>query len=296
MKRIALRVSLLCLTSTGVAWAQDPAAPPATTEPHAASCRTDWLHRLQSHRHPVAQAAPLPPPVPLHYLPKTRPYRDDAPPPRTLRAERRATAGSRHRWYVAIGAPYITGLVIAGVAQDFPNKSAFLAIPLQVRGSRWPHATRARIRAESSTAPIATSRGVHCCSTESSRASARRCSLRVSPGPRPCGCVKTWPTTSNSCRVSMLPGYPATRRRACPSLVASEGRLTQRGLPRRERTNAGRIPSGFRPALIDEGSRHNSTRCAVALPSLWFSASRGGHTGRNRARRRNHRERSRTGR
>jgi hypothetical protein len=31
---------------------------------------------------------------------------------------------------VAIGAPYISGLLIAGAAMDFPNKSAFLAVPV----------------------------------------------------------------------------------------------------------------------------------------------------------------------
>jgi hypothetical protein len=78
---------------------------------------------------PVA-AAPLPPPVPIHYLPKTRPYRDDAPPPEHYVLSDEPRRGFVIGGVIAVGVPYITGLLIAGVAQDFPNKSGFLAIPV----------------------------------------------------------------------------------------------------------------------------------------------------------------------
>lgn len=133
MKRVALQVSLLCLTSTGVAWAQDPAATPTTPAPAPAAAPAASAPAPAAA--PVAQppapvAAPLPPPVPLHYLPRTRPYRDDAPPPEHYILSDEPRRGLVIGGVIAVGVPYITGLLIAGVAQDFPNKSAFLAIPV----------------------------------------------------------------------------------------------------------------------------------------------------------------------
>src|SRR5699024_10529078 len=124
---IALRVSLLCLTSTGIAWAQDPAAPPAAEVAPAAAAPAPAPAVAPA---PVAVAAPLPPPVPIHYLPKTRPYRDDAPAPQHYVLSDEPRRGFVIGGVIAIGVPYFTGLLVAGVAQDFPNKSAFLAIPI----------------------------------------------------------------------------------------------------------------------------------------------------------------------
>lgn len=126
MKLIAPLMSCLCLTSTGLAWAQDPTAPPAPApEPAPVAAAAPVATAA-----PVAAPAPAPPPVPLHYLPKTRPYRDDAPPPDHYVLSDEPRRGLVIGGIVAVGVPYITGLFVAGVGMDFPNKSAFLAVPI----------------------------------------------------------------------------------------------------------------------------------------------------------------------
>ena len=131
MKRITLRVSLLCVTSTGIAWAQDPTVPPTAAEPAPAASPAQPTPAPAPAPMPAPPAAaPAPPPVSLHYLPKTRPYRDDAPPPEHYVLSEEPRKGFVIGGVVAIGAPYITGLIIAGVGMDFPNKSGFLAVPV----------------------------------------------------------------------------------------------------------------------------------------------------------------------
>lgn len=136
MKRIALRVGVLCLTLSGGAMAQAPAAAPAaapTAEPQPAAAApvaaAPAPAPVAAAPAPAPVAAPVAPSIPLSSLPRTRPYRDEGVPPEGYILSEQPRRGFVIGGVAALGAAYITGLIISGVVLDFPNKSAFLAIP-----------------------------------------------------------------------------------------------------------------------------------------------------------------------
>lgn len=132
MKRIALRVGVLCLTLTGGAMAQAPAAAPAAApavEPQPVAPAAAAPAPVAVAPAPAPVAAPQPAPIPLESLPRQRPYRDESVPPDGYVLTEQARRGFVIGGVAALGAAYISGLIISGVVLDFPNKSAFLAIP-----------------------------------------------------------------------------------------------------------------------------------------------------------------------
>lgn len=126
MKLVALRIGLMSLALTGTALAQDEEdyydepEPPRAAEPE---------------QRPVRRA---PPPgyaqrdeyVPLASLPATRPYRSNRGAPEGYILSDEPRRGLIVAGVAVVGAAYFTGLIIAGVAQDFPNHSGYLAIPV----------------------------------------------------------------------------------------------------------------------------------------------------------------------
>jgi hypothetical protein len=125
MKQTGPTVALFCLTLAGNAWAQEPApaAPSPTPEAQLAA------QPAVAAPAPASSAAPQPAPIPLYTLPKTRPYRDDVAPPPGYVLSEEPRRGFLIGGIAALGASYLSGLLVAGVFMEFPNKSAFLAVP-----------------------------------------------------------------------------------------------------------------------------------------------------------------------
>ncbi len=127
MTRITLRVCLLSLTLTGSVWAQapEPVAEPVAPAPAPVAPA------------PAPVAAPAPAAqvqqtavVPLSSLPATLPYRRERGAPEGYVLTEEPRRGLVIGGVAVLGAAYISGLLATGVVLDFPNKTAFLAIPV----------------------------------------------------------------------------------------------------------------------------------------------------------------------
>lgn len=126
MKFVALRIGLMSLALTGTALAQDeedyydePEPPPAAE-----------LEQRPVRRAPPRGYAQRDEYVPLASLPATRPYRSNRGAPEGYILSDEPRRGLIVAGVAVVGAAYFTGLIIAGVAQDFPNHSGYLAIPV----------------------------------------------------------------------------------------------------------------------------------------------------------------------
>lgn len=142
MKRITLKACLLSATVAGPVWAQAPAetaapppstpAPPSTLAPTAPPALEPAPTVAAT---PSAAAAPAPaePPtavVPLSSLPETVAYRRGRAAPEGYVLTEEPRRGLVIGGVAVVGAAYLSGLMVTGVAMDFPNKTAFLAIPV----------------------------------------------------------------------------------------------------------------------------------------------------------------------
>jgi hypothetical protein len=130
MKFVALRIGLMSLALSGSALAQD---------------EEDYYDEQEapSEAEPERGARRAPPPgyaprgyasrdefVPLATLPATRPYRSNRGAPEGYVLSDEPRRGLVVAGVSVVGAAYFSGLVIAGVIDDFPNQSGYLAIPV----------------------------------------------------------------------------------------------------------------------------------------------------------------------
>lgn len=127
MKFVALRIGLMSLALSGSALAQDE-EDYYDDEPEPAP----QPERSRARRAPPSGYgyAPKDEFVPLASLPATRPYRSNRGAPQGYVLSDEPRRGLIVAGVAVVGAAYFTGLIIAGVAQDFPNHSGYLAIPV----------------------------------------------------------------------------------------------------------------------------------------------------------------------
>jgi hypothetical protein len=145
MKRCTLRAGLFSLTVAAPVWAQVPAEAPASApvdQVPAAPPPAAAAPPAASPAPPPAPAAPPAPPaapetagpptavVPLSSLPETVAYRRGRAAPEGYVLTEEPRRGFVIGGVAVVGAAYLTGLMVTGVAMDFPNKTAFLAIPV----------------------------------------------------------------------------------------------------------------------------------------------------------------------
>lgn len=129
MKRLIASMVLVSVTSVGWASAEEQRGGAfETSEATVESAPVDLPAE------PVAQAPTPAPvvsaPVPLTSLPPTQRYRDHLPPPPGYVLEEQVRRGLLIPGISVVGAAYISGLLVTGVFQNFPNKTGYLAVPL----------------------------------------------------------------------------------------------------------------------------------------------------------------------
>lgn len=144
MKRCTLRAGLFSLTLASPVWSQVPAEVPASAPADPTPAAAPPAPAAPPAAAPAAApppAAPAPPAtpessgpptavVPLTSLPETVAYRRGRAAPEGYVLTEEPRRGFVIGGVAVVGAAYLTGLMVTGVAMDFPNKTAFLAIPV----------------------------------------------------------------------------------------------------------------------------------------------------------------------
>lgn len=120
------------VSATSVGWASAEEAQDTAPEPSEVMETSAAPVPVEE---PVAPAPAVAPaavvaPVPLTSLPPTQRYRDHLPPPPGYVLEEQVRRGLLIPGIAVVGATYISGVLITGVFQDFPNKTGYLAVPL----------------------------------------------------------------------------------------------------------------------------------------------------------------------
>lgn len=128
MKFVALRICLMSLALAGSALAQDEED--YYDEPAPAPAAQPEQPRARRAPPPGYGYAPRDEFVPLASLPATRPYRSNRGAPEGYVLSDEPRRGLIVAGVSVVGAAYFTGLLVAGVADDFPNQSGYLVIPV----------------------------------------------------------------------------------------------------------------------------------------------------------------------